>query len=297
MVNNYRYAGEQWDGDLGLYYNRARYYAPELGRFWSMDSYEGSQGDPLSLHKYLYASANPVNRIDPSGHADFALGSVLSAIGIGDVVQSIKAGRDVSLRKAAKEFGESVRDAFSFEDPNPNERTAVVAERLWAAKLARIGLTPVILSPGVGRHGPDMVAWGYVGGKYRLIIAEIKGMKRSRVLSSLDKLDDGAFQMSAKWIDSGLSKVIGGIVEAGIGMIDQGPLRQRLRDGIEKGELDLCFLRAREGKDSTWTLRGFRLMHVGGSSGVSLTDGSRPILGQDGGLPEIETPESVKSPF
>lgn len=65
-----RTGGEQWDGDLGLYYNRARYYAPELGRFWSMDSYEGCQGDPLSLHKYLYCHADPVNRIDPSGNFD-----------------------------------------------------------------------------------------------------------------------------------------------------------------------------------------------------------------------------------
>jgi RHS repeat-associated protein len=50
VVNNYRYAGEQWDADLGLNCNRARDYAPELGRFWSMESYEGSQGDPLALH-------------------------------------------------------------------------------------------------------------------------------------------------------------------------------------------------------------------------------------------------------
>ncbi len=66
--NNYRFTGEQWDPHLGMYYLRARYYKPEIGRFWTMDSYEGSQGDPLSLHKYLYAQADPINRIDPSGH-------------------------------------------------------------------------------------------------------------------------------------------------------------------------------------------------------------------------------------
>lgn len=66
-LNHYRYAGEQWDDDLKLYYLRARYYKPELGRFWSMDTYEGSQSDPMSLHKYLYVAANPVNYVDPSG--------------------------------------------------------------------------------------------------------------------------------------------------------------------------------------------------------------------------------------
>jgi RHS repeat-associated protein len=30
-VNNYRYTGEQWDQDLGMYYLRARYYKPDLG--------------------------------------------------------------------------------------------------------------------------------------------------------------------------------------------------------------------------------------------------------------------------
>jgi hypothetical protein len=32
-----------------------------------MDPYEESQDDTLSLHKYLYASDDPVNKIDPSG--------------------------------------------------------------------------------------------------------------------------------------------------------------------------------------------------------------------------------------
>lgn len=66
-ANHYRYTGEQWDADLGMYYLRARYYRAENGRFWTMDSYEGSQSDPQNLHKYLYAHANPVNMTDPSG--------------------------------------------------------------------------------------------------------------------------------------------------------------------------------------------------------------------------------------
>jgi RHS repeat-associated protein len=65
--NNYLFAGEQFDPDLNLYYNRARYLNVSTGRFWTMDIQEGLSEDPLSLHKYLYAEAEPVMGNDPSG--------------------------------------------------------------------------------------------------------------------------------------------------------------------------------------------------------------------------------------
>lgn len=46
---------------------RARFYNSDLGRFHTLDEYEGRTGEPLSLHKYLYAHANPVTAWDPSG--------------------------------------------------------------------------------------------------------------------------------------------------------------------------------------------------------------------------------------
>lgn len=41
---------------------------PQIGRFISMDSYEGVNEQPISLHKYLYSNSDPVNGIDPSGN-------------------------------------------------------------------------------------------------------------------------------------------------------------------------------------------------------------------------------------
>jgi RHS repeat-associated protein len=46
----------------------ARYYNPSTGRFMSRDPEDGQAKDPASLHKYLYANGDPVNRIDPRGH-------------------------------------------------------------------------------------------------------------------------------------------------------------------------------------------------------------------------------------
>jgi RHS repeat-associated protein len=66
--NDFLYVGERYDANLGFYYLRARYMNPQSGRFQTMDSFEGVIQDPLSLHKYLYANADPVNKLDPTGH-------------------------------------------------------------------------------------------------------------------------------------------------------------------------------------------------------------------------------------
>ena len=67
--NCYRYCGEQFDESTGLYYLRARYMDTSTGRFISQDTYQGTINDPVSLHKYLYANANPVMYSDLSGYA------------------------------------------------------------------------------------------------------------------------------------------------------------------------------------------------------------------------------------
>jgi RHS repeat-associated protein len=68
--NNYLFAGEQYDPALGLYYNRARYLNTNTGRFWSVDTDEGNDRDPMSLNKYLYTDADPIDGTDPSGFQD-----------------------------------------------------------------------------------------------------------------------------------------------------------------------------------------------------------------------------------
>jgi RHS repeat-associated protein len=75
--NNYLYTGEQIDPNTGNYYLRSRFYNPSSGRFLSMDSFEGLAQEPVTLHKYLYGNADPVNTVDPSGF--FGLASVGAA--------------------------------------------------------------------------------------------------------------------------------------------------------------------------------------------------------------------------
>ncbi len=67
--NNMFYRGEEYDSDLGLLYLRARYMNPLTGRFVSRDPDDGVPTDPISLHKYLYGDADPVDLSDPWGLA------------------------------------------------------------------------------------------------------------------------------------------------------------------------------------------------------------------------------------
>ncbi len=95
ITNFYLHAGEQFDPDLGLYYNRARYYSPNAGRFWTMDSDEGDDEDPQSLHKYL-CQANPVTFHDPGGHN----GDVISLNFAGAITAGLAAFTTASLVEA-----------------------------------------------------------------------------------------------------------------------------------------------------------------------------------------------------
>ncbi|HSS19125.1 MAG TPA: PKD domain-containing protein [Pyrinomonadaceae bacterium] len=66
--NERLYTGEQYDANIGFYNLRSRLLRPDNGRFLTMDSFEGDENDPASLHKYLYVNANPVNFVDPEGY-------------------------------------------------------------------------------------------------------------------------------------------------------------------------------------------------------------------------------------
>ncbi len=86
-ANNYLYCGEQFDSTTGLYYLRARYMDTSIGRFISMDTYQGSNADPISLHKYLYANSNPVTYTDPSG---FYADNMAAAAGMAILDQTVQ---------------------------------------------------------------------------------------------------------------------------------------------------------------------------------------------------------------
>jgi RHS repeat-associated protein len=64
----YGYTGRELDRETGLYYYRARYYAPTTGRFISEDPMGFGAGD-TNLYRYVFNS--PTNATDPSGEVFF----------------------------------------------------------------------------------------------------------------------------------------------------------------------------------------------------------------------------------
>ncbi len=90
--NEYKFTSRRWEEEIGLQYNRARFYDPETGRFTTPDPLTGGPDDPTISYfsgiysifhrfikehvdalqpdkhnRYVYCYNNPVNLIDPLG--------------------------------------------------------------------------------------------------------------------------------------------------------------------------------------------------------------------------------------
>jgi RHS repeat-associated protein len=88
------YAGEVSETDTGCYLLGERLYQPTLRRFLASD--RASPFDRGGHNRYAYCSGDPVNRIDPSGHAwlDW-LGATLGFAGISGAARGVSSASRV----------------------------------------------------------------------------------------------------------------------------------------------------------------------------------------------------------
>jgi len=77
VENNFRFPGQYYDAETGLFYNYFRSYNPKGGNY--------PQHDPIGLrggpNPYAYVNGNPIGNIDPFGLDTFLINRDLSAIG------------------------------------------------------------------------------------------------------------------------------------------------------------------------------------------------------------------------
>jgi RHS repeat-associated protein len=119
----YAFTAREWDPETGLYYYRARYYDPKVGRFISEDPI-GTAGGP---NMYVYVGDRPANGWDPLGLVDFSGKS-------GDVeqayVQQDRLLREVSTNKKLLDYFAVVFEADLKEYLTPGKHgTFALSER------------------------------------------------------------------------------------------------------------------------------------------------------------------------
>ncbi|MBA3582891.1 MAG: hypothetical protein H0W44_10635 [Gammaproteobacteria bacterium] len=161
--NTAQYTGRDND-NTGLYYYRARYYAPELKRFISSDPIGLAGG----LNTYAYVGGDPVNFTDPSGHGPVSGGVCLAL----DVMYSgyslykdlQKAADLARLQKAIKRLEKRMAecDVLSEEYAELAEIQAEAYERLaeYGANESNAELAKI---PGVGTVAQGMAIGGFCG--------------------------------------------------------------------------------------------------------------------------------------
>jgi RHS repeat-associated protein len=202
-ANAYLFAGEPLDSATGLYYFRARYYLPEFGRFASRDPNRGRLANPVSFHPYLYADADPVNRLDPSGRMTLAEQGFVTAIANtleGFVTNVFRS----TVQRVAVQLGRSVGTTIlrRLIGQIAGREIAQTEIRLLVRSFVRdnlIGNLRGVVGEGLKEAAENLIKQGFV----RRALVEAIGQEATRLvyIEVLDGIIDG-------FLDIGITLVI-----------------------------------------------------------------------------------------
>jgi RHS repeat-associated protein len=145
IQNPFTFTGREFDPSTGLYYYRARYYDPMLGRFLSADPAPPRMDEPFELNPYLYVKNNPVRFVDPLG---------LSVLGPSWAAEPI-AAQIAQLEYGIGSYEQELQLANAQQNPNPeyvkNIQQAIAERQAEAGRLRAAARSSA--SEGAGSAG------------------------------------------------------------------------------------------------------------------------------------------------
>jgi RHS repeat-associated protein len=153
----YAFTGREWDPEAALYYHRARYYDPMVGRFLSQDPIGLAGG--INLHTYV--SNNPVNNVDPTGEAfvdcakilaELAAASAKLAQRIAENAANPDPGHTKAIRQLQKRVEELARKAAK-HCGEAGKKAASAATRAATRCITIIVLEPCQIAPEMCCNG------------------------------------------------------------------------------------------------------------------------------------------------
>ena len=145
VTQPFKYAGQYGvmsEAD-GLYYMRARYYDPQVGRFISEDPLGFDGGD---LNLYAYAGNNPINFIDPEGKNPWLIGGAI----VGGAIISYNAYNAWEKLLNTTKEGQKANDAY-FADPLNESKYSAKEQSYY--NVAKDGVNAALSTPGTSLTG------------------------------------------------------------------------------------------------------------------------------------------------